>query len=587
VPSLVRIRKLFRDDETHFVQLAEHFFSRFFDNEFVSRGGEARLTVVHILAVLAAPPILYTFSLIHTYDFIWWNFPRQFPSVALVDHCRYVTFSMVITGLVAVLEWDAMFLDRRDYAILIPLPLKAGTIFAAKITALLLFLSLFIVDTAGLPTFFYPLVETIGIGGAHVSLLHVCDMIASHGIAVFGASAFSFLFFVALEGLLINFLRPRAFKMVSLYVQVLAMVALLLLLFLLPIISDLLPTWEHTRDAKLFWLPPLWFVGLYQTLLGSGDALFLSLARISLLALGLATFACAAGYLVNYKRHAQRALEATEADPVSRSRLARAAMWLLTRLVLRKPLERATFFFVARTLARSTKHRLYLATYVGVGFALAAFGILEVLVHSAHGEFAIAVFRPNEALLAIPLIMSFFMLSGMRIVFTVPAELRANWVFQLTENEHRQDCLTGVRKAMVVPTALLFLFLFPLYASLWGWPMAFQHLTLGLLLSLILVELLLMNFRKIPFTCIYQPGKANITLLGVFYWFAFTTYAYTMATLERWLLQDALRWIVFFVLVLVALLGLVLWRKTMLVEGLSILFEDDPSPEVQTLGLDT
>jgi len=587
VPSLVRIRKLFRDDETHFVQLAEHFFRRFFDNEFVSRGGEARLTVVHILAVLAVPPILYTFYLIHTYDFIGWNFPAQFPSVALVDHCRYVTFAMVITGLVAVLEWDAMFLDRRDYAILIPLPLKAGTIFAAKITALLLFLSLFIVDTAALPTFFYPLVETMGIRGAHVPFLRVCDMVVSHGIAVFGASAFSFLFFVALEGLLINFLPPRAFKKVSLYVQVLAMVGLLLLLFLLPIISDLLPTWEHTHDAKLFWLPPLWFVGLYQTLFGSGDALFHSLARISILALGLATFACAAGYLVNYKRHTQRALEATEADPVRRSRLAGAATWLLTRLVLRKPLERATFFFVAKTLARSTKHRLYLAAYVGVGFALAAFGILEVLVHSAHGEFAIALFQPNEALLAIPLIMSFFILSGMRIVFTVPAELRANWVFQLAENENRQDGLTGVRKAMAVPTAWLFLFLFPLYAALWGWSTAFQHLTLGLLLSLILVEGLLMNFRKIPFTCSYQPGKANITLLGVFYWFAFTTYAYTMAALERWLLQDAVRWLVFFVLALLALLALVLWRKTMLVEGLSIVFEDDPNPEVQTLGLDT
>ena len=58
------------------------------------------------------------------------------------------------------------------------------------------------------------------------------------------------------------------------------------------------------------------------------------------------------------------------------------------------------------------------------------------------------------------------------------------------------------------------------------------------MLSLILVELLLLNFRKIPFTCSYQPGKANITVLGVFYWFAFTTYAYTMATFERWLLQD-------------------------------------------------
>ena len=55
VPFLDRIRKLFRDDETHFVKLAELFIHRFFENEFVSRGSEARLTVVNVLALLALP----------------------------------------------------------------------------------------------------------------------------------------------------------------------------------------------------------------------------------------------------------------------------------------------------------------------------------------------------------------------------------------------------------------------------------------------------------------------------------------------------------------------------------------------------
>ena len=92
--------------------------------------------------------------------------PRQYPTISLIDHCRFVTFSMVIIGFVAVLEWDALFLDRRDYAILTSLPLKPATIFAAKIAALLLFLSLFIVDVGGVPTLLYPLVETMGIRGS-------------------------------------------------------------------------------------------------------------------------------------------------------------------------------------------------------------------------------------------------------------------------------------------------------------------------------------------------------------------------------------------------------------------------------------
>ncbi len=585
MPTLVRIRKLFRDDETHFVQLAEHFFRRFFDNEFISQGSEARLTVIQILALLALPPILYTFYLVYGYDSIWWDAFRNYPIISLIDHCRFVTFSMVIIGFVAVLEWDALFLDRRDYATLAPLPLKAHTVFAAKITALMLFLSLFIVDVGGIPTLFYPVVETMGMPGSHVSFLRLCDLIVAHGVAIVSASAFTFLLLVAVQGLLINLLGPRAFKKVSLYVQVLVMIGLLLLLFLMPIFSTLLPAWQRTRSAQLFWLPPLWFLGLYQTLLGSDDAVFHSLAWIAIMALGLVILACAAGYLLSYKRHMQRALEAAEAEPAGPSRLTGASMRLMNFLLLRKPLERATFYFVMRTIARSAKHRLYFAAYVGTGLALAMFGIFAAVAHSREGDFIVVITQPHEALLAIPLIISFFTLSGMRMVFTVPVDLRANWVFQMAEDENRVECLSGARKAMAVPVILILATLFPLYAALWAWLPSFMHLVFSMMLSLILAELLLLNFRKIPFTCSYPSGKANITVLGVFYWFAFTTYAYTMATFEKWLLQGGIRWTVFLIMLLLALTALVRWRNILLARGFSIIYEDAASPEVQTLGL--
>jgi len=160
-------------------------------------------------------------------------------------------------------------------------------------------------------------------------------------------------------------------------------------------------------------------------------------------------------------------------------------------------------------------------------------------------------------------------------------------VFQLAEDDSWLDCCSGTRKAMVLRAVLLLLLLFPFYAFLWGWLVAFQHLVFGLMLSLILVEVLLMNFRKVPFACSYQPGKAYITVLGVFYWLAFTTYAYTMATLERWLLRDAVRWIVFMAFTLATLGALILRRKTRLAHGPGLIYEDEPNPDVQTLGLST
>ena len=137
----------------------------------------------------------------------------------------------------------------------------------------------------------------------------------------------------------------------------------------------------------------------------------------------------AAGYVLNYKRHPQRALEAAAAHTAHRFHLAGTARWVLTYSLLRKPLKRATYFFVVNTFMRSSKHRLYLAAYVGAGTALATFGIFE-MVYKEGSNFRALLFQPNQVLLAIPLILSFFLLSGMRMVFTIPAELRANWVFQ-------------------------------------------------------------------------------------------------------------------------------------------------------------
>lgn len=600
-----QVRRFVREDETHFLQLVRHFFRQFFENEYVSRGSDASLTVAHVLAVLAVPPALYTLYLIPAYDAIFWHFPEKYGAYCLIDQCRFVTFSMVVVGFIALLEWDALFLDYRDHAILGPLPLQAATIFGAKIAALVLFLLLFVVAVGAVPTVLYPVVETMGMRGAPVSgpvvgsvaysrmlawgtpvsSWHFGRMMASHAVAVFSAGAFGFLFFAAIQGVLINVLSARVFKKVSLAIQIIGMVALLLLLFLLPIYSLLIPRWQQAPFPSLHKFPPLWFLGVYQTLLGSGDALFRSSARIGAAALGLVTLTCIAAYTLNYKRHMQRALESAEAEPAGPSRVADGARWLLNRLVLRKPQERATFFFVLNTVLRSSKHRLYLATYTGVGFALAAFGIMEVLVNTARRDMTPILFEPNDALLAIPLILSFFLLSGMRVAFSMPAELRANWAFQIAEDKDWLDCCAGARKAMTAAAVLLLFALLPFYAVLWGWPAALQQLTFGLMLSLILIELLLVNFRKIPFTCSYQAGKANITILGVVYWFAFTTYAYTMAALERWLLQNGARWIAFFALTLVVLEALVIRRKTTVIERPGIVFEDEPNPELQTLGL--
>ncbi len=133
----------------------------------------------------------------------------------------------------------------------------------------------------------------------------------------------------------------------------------------------------------------------------------------------------------------------------------------------------------------------------------------------------------------------------------------------------------------------LFAALLPASVFLWGWAAALFHTFFDVVLSLLLIELLLLNFHKIPFTCSYLPGKANLSTRWFFYWFGFATYAYTMASLEAWALQRPLRmaWLYLAGGAVVALA--IHLRNRLLNEGFNLVFEEEPEPAVLTLNLST
>jgi len=127
--------------------------------------------------------------------------------------------------------------------------------------------------------------------------------------------------------------------------------------------------------------------------------------------------------------------------------------------------------------------------------------------------------------------------------------------------------------------------LFPLYGVFWGWRVASLQLLFDATLSLILMELLLLNFRKIPFTCTYVPGKAHITTRWIFYWMAFSAYAYSMASLEYAIFESAASQVIFFGAAFSVLGGLIAYRNHLLDRGFTLVFEEEPEPVVQTLNL--
>jgi len=572
--------------------LVRHFFDRMFDNELVSRESHSNTGLAHILAVLAVPGLFiplflypkYTdlaspYPLYYRFSESLWSLPvaaRQ-EVAAAADRFFFVSLVMVILGLVTVLRWESLFPDRRDFTVLGVLPLSQGTVFKAKLASLLLFLGVFALTVNSVPSLTFSVFTLVG---RKVSLGYALLSILGHATGVFAASIFVFFLFVALEGILINIFSIRWFARITPYVQVFSIVALLSLFFLSSRLGDMLEGFRKADSPMAYWLPSYWFVGLCELVRGNSDKVLRAWGWRGVEAIGLVVGLALVAYTIGYTRHARRMMEAADNLAVERTRLPAFLTRFLDRWVLRHPLEQACFYFVAQTVTRSNRQRLFLAGYVGVGFALVFQGLMATFARIRWLDSA------NDALLSIPLILSFFALSGMRFIFSIPSDLSANWVFQLTENTNRQACLAGVRKSMFGLVILpLFLSLLPLYVYLWDLQRALLQTVFGVTLSWILVEVLLLNFQKIPFTCTFLPGKANITMFGFLYFLAFTTYAYTMAAVESWLIVSWDRMALFVALASPILWKLISFRNQLVAESAGFVFEDKREPAVQTLDL--
>lgn len=557
--------------ETPFGRLTAHFFAGFLENDLLitAETGVDR-ALAYVLGLIAVPSLFYCIFAIFKYAMVY--YPTR-EALTWPDKVLFLSCTMILSGVVAVVAWDALFLDRRDYQILVPLPLTMRVLFFAKLTAVTLLAVIFWAAANLVAALMFPAV-VLTMNDAPVGFArYVC----AHVAATFGASAFVFLALIGAQGVLLSLFSPKHFRRVSVYVQ-LAVVLLLVLAFLsLPRTLFSVADWVRGGSQWLRFLPPLWFLGLYEVLLGSRNPLFGQLAGLALNALAGTAIVATIAYGASYGRHATKALESLEPRRSGTGFLARSATRIVDRFVLSHPLERACFHFVRLTLSRSRVHRLLLAASVGVGLAL-------VLGEATLFQERAASFRPTSALFSVQLVLTFFVLSGMRFAFTIPAELCANWTFQAAEPEQSVRCRSGVRKALLILGVCPVLFgLLPFHVVLWGWPAAAAHLIYGALLSGLLVEALLFRFEKIPFTCSYLPGKANLKLLWPVYLMAYSTYAYAMSAIECRLVGRPAGFGILTASLAAGLLAIMYYRRRHSGRAFRFSFEDLPEPEVRSL----
>ncbi len=556
-----------------FLELVRHFTTRSLVSDTLVPQADATRAVGQVLALVAGPGLAIPFLLIMKYLYLATTAPAWIPAAVQVDRCLFVSYALAVTGIAAAWQWDALGLDRRDHATLAPLPLPARTVQLASCLAQCLCLALFVLAANCGPVLLFPVVLEIG-EGAQGGL---AQMIAQSVSTVAGCT-FVFFLILTVRGILPVLLGERTSHRLTPWVQAGLIVSAALLLFLYPQTARALTGPERGVGSFPYWVPSLWFTGLQEWLLGARQPLPAALAGTAIRALAAVLIGYSLTLILVRRQYARfgREGEKPVGGPASRWR-ERLRAWL-DRRWLTEPLERAAFHFCLATLFRSRRQKLIVTGAVALAVALAAVRIAAVVSAEPAGG-------TNGSVLAIPLILSFCLLLGVRYAAAVPAELPANWLFQLNAPLAGRPLWRGCRKFVFIVGVLPPLALLPLSAGPLGWGQAACFHGMVLLLGASLREVLFLRFDKIPFTCHRLPGAVNLKATWPLFWIGFSIYVHLPVMAGEWLSAHPHGWIIIFAGLLSALIVLHAFRNRRLAGMARFVFDEEPEPAVQGLNL--
>jgi hypothetical protein len=483
-------------------ELLRHFLRRFFDNDLIRTPGQISKLWIGAFPVFFQWFFLLVGPLRSKYATLsGLAVPGPYREAVRADELWLITLMMSAVGLLIAIKWQFLFPDIRDYRALAAMPLSPRKIFGAKLAALLLVATAALVTLNFLPCVGFPVLSA----SRWAIQSSLSARAVAHAVASLAACSFFFFGLISLQGVLLNLFRPRAYGRLSGNLQGLLVAAMLVLIVasfsIQPQITNFVvqPAWAR-------WLPPVWFLGLYQTLAGDPDPAMHALAQRALVAVAIVLPLAFLTYLVSYSRHRTLLLEGT----VRLARERRSGGFLF-RWLVPNPRQQAVLGFMMKTLTRSGSHRVIIMGYGGLGFAIVLAGVIAMrgLVEQPRLVAASFVYFHLIALL--------LLLIGVRHVFSLPMELPANWIFQITEGEGRRMWLSAVdRFVLFWGAALIFVIPFPLEVRLLGWR-AVEEAGLFLVLGLFAYECVFSSWEKLPFTCSHLPGKTPIGMVLAFF----------------------------------------------------------------------
>lgn len=556
-----------RSGVSQFRVLYHVFLMRVVDLELLSAHGDTTEMLGQIAGALAAISLLFAAPLILVGS-------RGLPPQGqwTVEHLMIET-TMLVVGLFSVLSWDTAFPDRRDVLILGPLPVRTRTLFWAKMAASLSALGVALGALNVFAGVFWPLLFS----PIHSGVIGPVRSVGVYWVTIVAAGLFMYCSVLGLQWVTAQVLPRQMFLRLSALLQLAAIVLMLSVYFLEPSMETTKALTAAGNQWLLACLPSYWFLGLFQQLNGSMQPEFVRLTRYAWEGLGVAVLGAGGAVLLSYLRTLRKIVEEPDILPGSRR--------LRWSPRLGGGLETAIAMFSLRTLLRSRQHRVLLAFYLGAGVTVVVGYVKWGLARGSVGH-GWAGAEVNAPLMAASALMMGFALLGMRIVFSIPIALKANWIFRITQNGTASAYMRALRRAFyLVAFVPVYACLAAAFLALWPVKAAVSHLAMLGLLSAALAELCLYRFRKIPFTCSFLPGKGKLPVMFLGGVVLLVPQANYWAKWERQALENPVEYAVGIALLCV-LVVLARWLASASMRSSEALnFEEEPVQEIMGLGL--
>jgi len=568
-------------------RLTSHFFGAMFDFGILTPAGADSFIHALLGAVGALIAVGLGFVRVYAVKYALLSAARSpdpYRTAVLGDDLFLIGLSMLLIGLLTLVVSQSLFPDERDFRILGPLPVRRIVIFRAKLAALFLFTGMF---AAVLHLSLAPLAVLMSLSqySEHAAVARLLAwMMASMSASVFSVLAVAAI--VGVLSLVVSRTRLHSFTAIVRSVMFALLVVALPFVFRLPALGrpmSLHATW-------LAMLPPAWFVGLQRALLGHPDPWFVYLAEIALTALGVGALVVASAYVLLF-RHFEHLL--LRPPSISAPWLSRDSdqsrpgiMSVRSAHIDGSAAFRAVYRFTSATLRRSELHQGVLLALSACGVALTSSRLVGAgWLSRAGSENPHAAFLEYLAVWT-PFALMFIYGLSVRAAIALPMTHRANWIFRLTETEAtRSEQMRAVERIVTgYVVGLPLVAGLPVLWSIIGLKQAAIAMLIVAFVGGVFVHAVLLEWRRIPFTCSYMPGKRLMVYTVVPGFAAFVLFAAAAVRLVRAALYAA-EMAIAIALVLLVIAAILRRKRVAEWKATPLVFEDELPDQPLQLGL--